>query len=174
MGAASYAGMNNDPRPCTRCQGSGLREDGTRCWTCKGSKTYPEPDLDAILALVTTKGKVKRFRKSWPDTSGRFGDLTTGRAYYCWRMARFHGGVDVTMPFTANLVVRGDPWVKELDLIAERIASHAFGTDMAGAYRWAQALGYADSAPDGLPATAYPGGPVVTESKPDFEAEDLV
>lgn len=77
------------------------------------------------------------------------------------------------MPMTADLVVRSDPFKPELDKLAELVAKKVFGTDMAGAYRWAGALGYNVTVPAGLPAAAYAGGPVADENKPVWEQLEL-
>jgi hypothetical protein len=94
-----------------------------------------------------------RLRSAKPDQ----GTILGRRAAYVWRWARFHGGADVTMPCTVDNA--GDPWGKDLDVIADRVARHVFGTDMAAAHRWGTALGLTSSAPAGLPASAYAGGP---------------
>lgn len=74
------------------------------------------------------------------------------------------------MPIVATSRVRGDPFLPELNALAESVARVAFGSDMAGAARWAPLLARGDyKAPEGLPATAYPNGPVVTERKPQIE-----
>jgi hypothetical protein len=97
------------------------------------------------------------------------------RAYYVWRMARFHGGADVTMPMTASLAVAGDPYVPYLDVVADKVAEAVYGTARAGSIRWAGAMGYDTVAEPGLPASAYPGGPVVTDGdKPYSEQLELV
>lgn len=60
------------------------------------------------------------------------------RAYYVWRMARFNGGIDMTMPMSADLVVRGDPFRAKLDALADAVAKRAFGLDMSAARKAAQ------------------------------------
>lgn len=163
-----------EPKVCSRCSGSGLEPSGDKCWHCKGRGNWPAPDVRAIVdQLFTRKRGPRRFRRSFPDGLDRFGDFEAGRAYFVWRLVRFHGGIDVTMPMTAHLVLHGDPWWRELDDLAGWIAKKVFGTEMAGAARWGQALGVIDSAPAGLPDTAYPGGPVVIGDKPEFELEEL-
>jgi len=97
------------------------------------------------------------------------------RAYYVWRMARFHGGADVTMPVVASVLRGNDPFVKELDALAELVAKKVFGTDMAAALRWGSALGFLNQAiPAGLPGSAYPNGPVVLDgNKPVAESLEI-
>lgn len=174
------------PRPCGRCKGEGVTHstwqkennlegaEGTVCSSCKGAGEYPGVDLDKLVAgLFTTRGG-KRFRASF-NSRPAFGNVHVARVYYVWRMARFHGGADVTMPVTADLVVRSDPFKKDLDAIADEIAKRVFGTDLAAAYRWSNALGGDVKVPDGLPSSAYSGGPVVTSGeKPDFEQLELL
>lgn len=172
-------------RHCTRCKGTGMVHsqwnkdngyegpEGKKCSSCTGTGVFPGLDVKAIAdALFTTRGKTRKFRKSYTSTKG-FSDTFQARVYYVWRLARFHGGADVTMPMTADLLVRADPFKKELDLIAEHVAKLVFGTDMAGAVRWGTALGILKEAPAGLPSSAYESGPVADEFKPAFEAMEL-
>jgi hypothetical protein len=93
------------------------------CYSCCGAGEFDPPDLDAILKAI--KGR-KGLCSKRPDDS---------RSYYVWRMARFHGGADVTMPMTASMDISGDPFRPELDLIASAVAKRVFGTDGAG--QWA-------------------------------------
>lgn len=118
-------------RPCTSCQGQGV---------------FPALDEAAIKDIVTrivaTRGKNKgRIRASMTAPFGNR-EAAEARAYYVWRLARFHGGKDMTLPMSADLVVRGDPFKKELDQLADTVAKHCFGTDMAAAQRWGKALGF--------------------------------
>lgn len=172
-------------RHCTRCKGTGMVHsqwnkdngyegpEGKKCSCCKATGVFPGLDVTKLVdALFTTRGKTRRFRKSYTSTKG-FNDIHEARVYYVWRLARFHGGADVTMPMTADLLLRADPFKKELDLIAEHIARRVFGTDMAAAYRWGTALGFVQAAPKGLPETAYESGPVADEFKPAWEALEL-
>lgn len=155
-----------------------LPESRHTCSTCGGLGVLPIPDFAAIFDAVTTKrgatpGGV-RFRKSPPELWKQSNQgIPNRRAYYVWRMARFHGGADVTMPMMADLFCGRDAWKNELDAYASALATKVYGTDMAAAYRWAHALGGYVVAPAGLPATAYPGGPVQDGNKPGFEKEEL-
>jgi hypothetical protein len=63
------------------------------------------------------------------------------RAYYVWRMARYHGGVDMCMPVMAGLFTGDDPQLRDLEVYADEVAKKAFGTDLAAAYRWGKAMG---------------------------------
>jgi len=175
----------SDPRPCTRCKGTKVVHnqwakdngyegpEGRPCTGCRAKGEFPGLDVKAVVdALFTSRGP-KRFRKSYTSTKG-FSDGFEARVYYVWRLARFHGGQDVTMPVTADLVVRSDPFKPELDRLSEEVAKRVFGTDMAAAYRWAGALGYNVTVPAGQPAAAYAGGPVADENKPAWEQLELV
>ena len=150
-------------RLCTRCKGTGelppiphIDRAPTRCYSCEGRGTFDAPDVaDIMAAIVSTRGPNKgRLRKARPSYDNG------ARPYYVWRMARFHGGADVTLPVMAGLDVTGDPYVEILDLLADEVAKRAFGTDRAAAHRWGPLIG-AGALPDepGLPPTAYPCGP---------------
>lgn len=107
-----------------------------------------------IAALIS--GKRGDLRRSPPKPTGD--DVLDDRAYYVWRMARFSGGADVTLPMLASVRIGEDPERDNLDILADRAAQRYFGTDMAGAHRWSSAM-RGTSAPDDLPASAYSGGP---------------
>jgi hypothetical protein len=107
-----------------------------------------------IAALI--QGRRGDLRRSPPRPTGD--TALDNRAYYVWRMARFSGGADVTMPVLASIRVGGDPERDNLDVMADRAAERYFGTCLAGAHRWSSAL-RGTAAPDGLPPSAYPGGP---------------
>jgi len=176
-------------RPCTRCHGEGRTHstwavengyegpEGKKCHCCEGKGSFPGLDVAKIVdALFTTKGKSRSFRKSFPSKLNHFSSTFGGRCYYVWRLARFHGGADVTMPMTADMVTGGDPFKKELDALADLVAKKVYGTDLAAAYRWGGLLGFAPrNAPKGLPGSAYEGGPVVMDGeKPWWEAAELI
>lgn len=169
---------------CTKCDGKGetysnyahfnpqtkeFRGGVKACHYCKGRGTFPELNIEAIVgACFTTRG-AKRFRKSMTSPISR-DSAETVRVYYVWRMARFHGGADVTMPMTAMMLIEGDPLAKTLDQIADRVAVAAFGTSNAAAARWGRAMGYDVPDMPGLPASAYEGGPVHDGNDPDTSA----
>lgn len=166
-------------RVCTRCNGAGVQVHGSdewKCYACEGRGTFPDPDWDAILDRVLTRPRkdgTRRFRASWPGAAERT-SVIGARAYFVWRLTRFHGGRDVTLPMGAFTLTSGDPWRDELDGLARVIARRALGTALAGTTRWALALGYVDKAPPGLPPTAEPCGPVVMdEHKLEEEAIEL-
>lgn len=146
------------PRDCTRCKGVGttFREgfsyegrtypDKTEtCSRCNGDKQYQAPNWDALIEACTTargaeKGK-RKFRAAFPSKLKHWQDREAARAYYVWRIARFHGGKDMTMPITASTVIGGDPFQDELEALASIVAKRFFGSDMRAASRWAQAFG---------------------------------
>ena len=133
-----------ETRTCQSCKGSGKRiteaffseynqkqypRTERPCLSCGGVGSLPQPDIEAIKAAI--KGR-KGLRSARPKD---------GRAYYVWRIARFHGGADMTMPVMASVEVHGDPWRPELDALADEVAKQFYGTDLAAARRWGRALG---------------------------------
>lgn len=169
--------------PCTKCKGEGFRiyahrlGERNKCLWCEGTGTFSGVDVEAIKRLITVgKDQKARLRASWPPklSPWRTKDSTIRRAYYVWRLARFHGGADVTMPMTAMSAVEGDPHQPLLDALSDIVAKKAFGTDRAASHRWGRLLGFVKEDAPGLPSSAYEGGPVVTSGlKPDFESEEL-
>lgn len=125
-------------RACTKCKGTGkCSYDDTRsCIWCDAKGSMEAPDLFAIVILI--KGR-KGLRANRPK-DGR--DRLSKRAYYVWRLARFHGGADMRMPIMADLDIGGDPYKTELDQLSDLVAKWAYGTDLAAAHRWGRALGY--------------------------------
>lgn len=138
---------------CNRCKGEkvthhkGFEYNGKvhpdrtdSCVACKGVGEFPEVEKDAILKrIVATKGKNKG--KIRASMTSNFSDRDEARAYYVWRLARFHGGKDVTMPMMADLAVRGDPYKDELDKLSNEVALQFFGSDMEAAKKWGRAFG---------------------------------
>jgi len=111
------------------------------CGSCNGEGSFPEINEAKIRERITaTRGKNKG--KLRASMSSCFNDNDEARAYYVWRLARFHGGADMTMPMMADLALRGDPFKPELDKLADAVAKETFGTDLAGALRWGRALGF--------------------------------
>lgn len=165
-------------RNCERCKGEGTTfskgftygektyPDKTEtCHRCKGAKTFTTPDYVKLFEMVTTGRGMpdgKRKMRTAPDKKwDQYNSIDGARAYYVWRLARFHGGKDVTMPMTATTLLHGDPFYKELDRMSDIVAKRGYGTDMAAAMRWGTALGFVKSqnVPEGLPSTAYEDGP---------------
>lgn len=179
-----------DSRDCLACKGSGVYvstaftslegvayPEATRvCSSCSGTKVWAAPNYPNIInSLVSTKGKNKgSLRASPPSDPYRTKDKDQWRSYYVWRLARFHGGADVTMPMSASMFCGKDPFIVELDALADWVAKKAFGTNMAAAYRWTNALGGSVPVPATEPATAHAGGPVVDGNKPAWELAELI
>lgn len=173
-----------ESRPCAACKGSKTTDrhwDGKGfglgpCKECNASGIQFAPDVAAILELITKKTKTGRaFRQSKPKLN-ECHDKLHAQAYYVWRLVRFHGGVDVTMPMVASLFMnsRHYAWMDHLDLIVDALAKRTFGTNLAAAYRWSNALGGSLTVPAGMPATAYSGGPaVMDQNKPAQELLEL-
>jgi len=162
---------------CLRCDGKGIYKK-EKCYYCGGEGILPSPmeknNLKEILTTVTVNKKNKiQLRKSPPNNLKDRFYYKGARTYYVWRLARFHGGVDVTMPVCAVADVMFDPYKNELDAIAEAVAKIFFGTDMAAVYRWGKLFGWIDEVPAGLPETAYERGPVTLEDKPLEEFLEL-
>lgn len=159
-----------ESRPCPRCNGTGkyvtkgftwndertgkqtvYPDKEKTCYECNGTGKFLKPNVPEIIANI--KGR-KGLRSARPKDR---------RAYYVWRLARFHGGKDVTMPVCADMELGRDPYKPTLDLLADAVAKRVFGTDKAAAYRWGRALGYNLPRVEGLPASAESCGPVVMD-----------
>lgn len=179
MNSETKTTASDGNRVCTRCQGSGRRHtkgftalngdvypDRTeKCYSCDGKGEFAPLDIPALIGAI--KGR-NGLRSKRPDSD---------RAYYVWRMARFHGGADVTMPVCAMTDIDGDPFRPDLDRLADAVAKAAFGNHIAAACRWAPLLGISldgVAIPRGLPATAYPSGPACLVPKPEVESLELV
>lgn len=171
-------------RPCKRCSGTGEQKpyfsgDTRVCYVCKGRGSFDRPATTLILNLVLslTKGKVA-VRSARPE---RRPDVHGPRAYFVWRLARFHGGRDVTLPVIADMEVGSDPYKKELDELASVVAKMWFGNDTTGALRWGPLLGActqseaADMAnrTNAHPLSVQSCGPVVLDHKPIEEFPEL-
>lgn len=167
-------------KECKSCKGTGIWEmlSGKQrpCPYCNGEGYFLEPDYKQILIDITgRKGKSKgTLRKSPPNGVRERNTISAKRAYYVWRLARFHGGADVTLPMGAELDSKGDPFVNELDKFAGLVAQKVFGSQMAAAYRWGSALGYVKNVPLGLPDSAYEGGRVADGNKPLEELAEMI
>lgn len=130
---------------CPDCDGLGHSkyEAGRQCLTCQGA-TKVAINGAAIMDVIHTNRGGKRLRSSvTADMRDVYG------AEYVWRMARFHGGKDVTMPVTCffgigchGIIDDGAKAVLDaLDPMANAVALEEFGTTMGAAARWAPLLG---------------------------------
>lgn len=113
-------------RTCEACKGKGYDTVGT-CITCDGTWLVAPPEEGRIRSQIIGRRGLRSKRPADP------------RAYFVWRLARFHGGADARLPVAAYTDVWGDPFVGELEEIAERVAREVFGGDLRGAARWAKA-----------------------------------
>lgn len=130
--------------PCKLCNGTKvitfqLSGSSYTCRSCNEGYFSP-PDKAKILSLIIA-GQGKNKGKLRASMTSEMKDKEKARAYYVWRLARFHGGKDMTMPVMADLGVRGDPYKDELEKMADEVAKEYLGTDKAAALRWGRALG---------------------------------
>jgi len=169
-------------RECLKCKGTGVYESfkgrKEKCYYCEGKGYLPSPleqeELREILEKITVKRRGKTsLRKSPPNNIRDRISYKGARSYAVWRLARFHGGIDVTMPVCAMTDIYYDSYKDELDEIAGKVAKIFFGTDMAAAYRWGKIMGWVDDVPNGLPSTAYEGNSPILEEKPIEELLEL-
>lgn len=105
---------------CERCGGTGQGTLYERCPACRGRGRFEPPDYAAILRAI----RGRKGLRSRPPAGAR--------EYYVWRLARFYGGQDVTMPVLAFVRILGDPYQADLDALARSVAKRVFGTDLAG------------------------------------------
>jgi hypothetical protein len=129
-----------ETRTCPRCDGRGRYESALRdgsmrpCYTCDQVGSLPALDRDAIRSrIIRRDGELRRSAPHCRDLTGR-------RAYYVWRLARFHGGADTCMPIKAETLNHGDPFLHALEEMADAHAREFFGSDMGAARRWAGLL----------------------------------
>lgn len=134
--------MPEEKRACKGCNGVGTTtrkafeyegrkypEHVSICSSCDGNKFFVPLNKNAIETAI-------RGRKGLRTTAPK----NDWRAYYVWRLARFHGGEDMTMPMTATLMSRNDPYLEDLNTMADEMAKKYFGSDMKAARRWGQAM----------------------------------
>jgi hypothetical protein len=139
-------------KDCTVCKGQGKTfrqgfefegrvypDKHEPCISCKGAGSFTEVNEAKILERIVA-GQGKNKGKLRASMTSNFSDKEEARAYYVWRMARFHGGKDMTMPMMADLGVRGDPFKTDLDKLADKVAKESFGTDLAATARWLRAF----------------------------------
>lgn len=160
---------------CTRCKGDGhtlskgfRTEEGkvypskwNKCHCCEGAGWYHAPDLKALVKAVTGR-KPNTLRSKRPDDS---------RAYYVWRLARFHGGKDTCLPMGAEMEIGGDPYRDILEELAKIVAKRYFGSANVGRARWQQAF-YGSHEFTDLPAVL--DGPVYDSDKPESELLETI
>jgi RNA polymerase subunit RPABC4/transcription elongation factor Spt4 len=122
--------------PCNKCHGV---VTDTTCPYCRGNRFFPKPeDLQILVRIVGSRGKnAGQFRITSPSRDGVHGR----RAYYVWRMARFHGGEDVSMPILAEKMVQGDPYLPYLNTLATEVAKRTFGTHLGAVKHYRGLLG---------------------------------
>lgn len=144
-----YDGLLTEPvLPCTKCKGDGhYLSDGfsyiddtgkpksfptkwKECVYCDARGWFHAPDIGAIIKAIKGR-KPKTLRSKRPEDS---------RAYYVWRLSRFHGGKDVCLPMGAEMEIVGDPYRFVLDELARLIARAYFGSSNVGTARWQQAM----------------------------------
>ena len=128
--------MSTSVLNCTRCGGLGevdhWRRDGSKlpCDCCDGRGTFEAPDLEQLCAAIKGR-KPRTVRSKRPDDP---------RAWFLWRMVRFHTGKDATLPMTATIAIEGDPFKPTLDAAAKIIARHFTGKESIGSARWRHAM----------------------------------
>lgn len=132
--------MITDNKPCTKCRAKRKGLNDNECPFCLGQRFFEPVDAPKILGdIYTTRGRGKgNFRVTPPKMNG---SVLSHRTYYVWRMARFHGGIDMAMPVKAEIMIEGDPFVKELKTLSEKLAKVEFGTSTAAIERWKGILG---------------------------------
>tara|TARA_Y100000004_G_scaffold190198_1_gene246976 strand:+ start:199 stop:666 length:468 start_codon:yes stop_codon:yes gene_type:complete len=122
--------------PCNTCEGAGevlhWRKDGTKvtCSDCEGRGFFESPDLVQLSKAIKGR-KPGTVRSKKPEDC---------RAWFLWRMVRFHSGQDVTLPMTATMAISGDPFKPTLEIAAEMIARHLTGKESIGTARWHHAI----------------------------------
>lgn len=136
-----------ETRLCPRCNGSKVQDylgETRACNNCKATGSFEGFDAAAIKAAIVCKRGARKGQILASMTSPYRGTVEQNRAYYVWRMARFHGSrdsKDLCQPFAADMVLGRDPFVKELDKLADEVAIEHFGTDKAAAIVWGRAMG---------------------------------
>lgn len=178
------SGKLESSRQCKHCLGTGKiknllyqhvkfpdEPEFNACRDCIGMGFRVRPDYGDIFDGILGRGGLRSARPKDERT------ILSGRCYYVWRLARFDGGADVTMPVMANMELGNDPYIKELDWLSGIVAKLFFGTHMAGAVRWGTALGMMEGIDPkklgALPPTAFETGPVLIGPKPESEAAEL-
>ncbi len=180
-----YVAACKEGGTCGRCKGTGIDKGYTfesysrpdrPCYICEGTKTLPGfdplPLAKGCFVIDKKTDQPKRWKRSAPSKmQHRKSGTDAARVYYLWRMARFHGGADVTMPMEAMTVTSGDPCVPLLDVLAESLARAIYGSDRAAAYRWGRLLKDASlpEYPPGVALSASSHMPAILEPEEDHE-----
>lgn len=132
---------------CPNCKGRGYVERFTgrraSCRICTGTGRV-EIDVDRIRQAVLStqgpnRGKIRVADNGMFDVYG---------ARYVWRLARFHGGEDTSMPVMAYYHIgcgglrskESDEVLAVLDPLVRELAREHFGTDLAAAAAWSGVL----------------------------------
>ena len=131
------------------------------CCDCNGAGYFHCPDIFALVEAVKGR-KPGKLRSKRPEDA---------RAYYVWRLARFHGGADVCLPMSAEMEIGGDPYKPLLETLSKMVARGTFGSENVGSARWQQAMYGSHSYPD-LPAVI--DGPTYDADKPAEEMLETV
>ena len=104
------------------------------CHYCGGTGELPEINAELIELALIARGTL---RKSAPPVKSR-NNVFGKRCYYVWRLAQFHGGVDMRMPMGAEIECHGAS-VSELDTldsVANFLAKKYLGSNMRAALRY--------------------------------------
>lgn len=170
--------LNAASLPCRRCNGSKLTiheawtaMDGRNfprreqpCLWCDGVGIFEKPDIIELTKAIKGR-KPGKLRSKRPDDT---------RAYFIWRMVRFHTGDDVCLPMMAQMDISADPYRELLEVVAEEVAAHLTGHTSAGRARWQAAMYGTAPQERYMPQSAFPGGPVADEHKPMEELLELL
>lgn len=155
-------------KACPSCEGTGKRERfGTGqiidCYECNGAGKFMAPNWSEIIGILfrTMKDGKKRWKAKAPNWR-KMPDPLGPRCYFVWRMARFDGGKDVTLPVGASMTLGRDPYRDELEAFASMIAAAVFGSNKRGHARWHYAL-------TGNVTEGFVDGPTYDEDKPAYE-----
>lgn len=143
----------NDTETCENCEGTGQvyryewETEKRECLDCLELVDYGLGEFlpvdshykEMILnKIISTRGKNKgTLRASRPKCEQT---ILGRRAYYVWRLARFHGGLDMCMPMMAEIENGDDPFLDSLTLLSEQVARDYLGTDLAAAARWSHLI----------------------------------
>ena len=125
---------------CPDCKGAATDRRGRPCATCAGQARVTI-DPDAIRRAIRSTQGPNRYHLRQSNCGMR----STFGAQYVWRMARFHGGADTTMPVMCfySIGVYGligpeaQAVLDLLDPLADEAAFEEYGTDTAAAQQWA-------------------------------------